>query len=186
MSAMVSPEFPTLYTERLVLRPFSLGDVPAIVALAGDWDIAVNTLSVPHPYTEDHAMQWIRQQSDQWNNGQAVTFAIAHPDQRLFGSIGLGFVPSFHLAELGYWVGKPYWGKGYATEAARAVVNFGFAKLSLHRIQATHFGNNDASGRVMQKIGMLYEGCRRQHTLKWGEYRDIKLYGMLQEDWRQA
>ncbi len=166
MSAMVSPEFPTLYTERLVLRPFSLGDVPAIVALAGDWDIAVNTLSVPHPYTKDHAIQWIRQQSDQWNNGQAVTFAIAHPDQRLFGSIGLG--------------------KGYATEAARAVVNFGFAKLSLHRIQATHFGNNDASGRVMQKIGMLYEGCRRQHTLKWGEYRDIKLYGILQEDWRQA
>ena len=166
MSAMVSPEFPTLYTERLVLRPFSLGDVPAIVALAGDWDIAVNTLSVPHPYTKDHAIQWIRQQSDQWNNGQAVTFAIAHPDQRLFGSIG--------------------WGKGYATEAARAVVNFGFAKLSLHRIQATHFGNNDASGRVMQKIGMLYEGCRRQHTLKWGEYRDIKLYGILQEDWRQA
>ena len=124
-------------------------------------------------------MQWIRQQAVQWEQKQAVNFAIAHSDNTVVGSIGLGLVPSFNLAELGYWVGKPYWGKGYATEAARAVVQFGFEKLSLHRIQATHFGNNPASGRVMQKVGMLYEGCRRQHTLKWGEYRDIKLYGMV-------
>ena len=181
---MTSSTTPTLHTKRLILRPFSLADVPAVVALAGDWDIALNTLSVPHPYTEDHAVQWIRQQSEQWEQKQAVTFAIAQADDTLVGSIGLGLVPSFNLAELGYWVGKPYWGRGYATEAACAVVDFGFEKLSLHRIQATHFGNNPASGKVMQKVGLLYEGCRRQHTLKWGEYRDIKLYGMLREDWQ--
>ncbi len=128
---MMLTEIPTLYTERLMLRPFSLADVPIIVALAGDWNIARNTLSIPHPYKEEHAVQ-------------------------------------------------------YVTEAARAVINFGFEKLSLHRIQATHFGNNPASGRVMQKVGMLYEGCRRQHTLKWGEYRDIKLYGILRYDWETA
>jgi RimJ/RimL family protein N-acetyltransferase len=181
---MTSSTTPTLHTKRLILRPFSLADVPAVVALAGDWDIALNTLSVPHPYTEDHAVQWIRQQSEQWEQKQAVTFAIAQADNTLVGSIGLGLVPSFNLAELGYWVGKPYWGRGYATEAACAVVDFGFEKLSLHRIQATHFGNNPASGKVMQKVGLLYEGCRRQHTLKWDEYRDIKLYGMLREDWQ--
>jgi len=181
--AMALTKIPTLYTQRLVLRPFSLADVPTIVTLAGDWDIAFNTLSVPHPYTEEHAVQWIRQQAVQWEQKQAINFAIAHSDNTVVGSIGLGLVPSFNLAELGYWVGKPYWGKGYATEAARALVNFGFEKLSLHRIQATHFGNNPASGRVMQKVGLLYEGCRRQHTLKWGEYRDIKLYGMVREDW---
>jgi RimJ/RimL family protein N-acetyltransferase len=181
---MTSSTTPTLHTKRLILRPFSLADVPAVVALAGDWDIAFNTLSVPHPYTEDHAVQWIRQQNEQWKQKQAVTFAIAQADNTLVGSIGLGLVPSFNLAELGYWVGKPYWGRGYATEAACAVVDFGFEKLSLHRIQATHFGNNPASGKVMQKVGLLYEGCRRQHTLKWDEYRDIKLYGMLREDWQ--
>ena len=182
---MATTEIPTLLTDRLMLRPFSLADVPAIVALAGDWDIAFNTLSIPHPYNEEHAVQWIRQQTQQWEQKQAVNFAIAHPDNTLCGSIGLGIVPSFNLAELGYWVGKPYWGNGYATEAAKAVINFGFGKLFLHRIQATHFGNNPASGKVMQKIGMAYEGCRRQHTLKWGKYRDIWLYGILREDWQK-
>jgi ribosomal-protein-alanine N-acetyltransferase len=115
--------------------------------------------------------------------GKAVNFAISHPDNTLYGSIGLGIVPAFNLAELGYWVGKPYWGKGLVTEAAWAVLAFGFETLGLNRIQATHFNHNPASGRVMEKIGMFYEGCRRQHTLKWGKYRDIKLYGMLKSDW---
>jgi ribosomal-protein-alanine N-acetyltransferase len=179
-------EYPILQTPRLLLRPFTLADAPEVVRMAGEWEIAATTLSIPHPYTEDHAEQWIRQQPEQWAVGKAVNFAISHPDNTLYGSIGLGIVPTFNLAEMGYWVGKPYWGKGFATEAAQAMLAFGFETLGLNRIQATHFSNNPASGRVMEKIGMVYEGCRRQHTLKWGEYRDIKLYGMLKADWETS
>ena len=103
---MAVTEVLTLYTQRLVLRPLSLADAPAIVALAGEWDIAFNTLSIPHPYRTDHAVQWIRQQAEQWEQKQPVNFAIARPDSALIGSIGLDIVPSFNLAELGYWIGR--------------------------------------------------------------------------------
>ena len=81
--------------------------------------------------------------------------------------------------ELGYWIGKPYWGRGYCTEAAREMVRYGFEILGLHRIHSNHFGSSPASGRVMQKIGMIREGTRREHYKKWGEYEDRVEYGLL-------
>jgi len=90
--------------------------------------------------------------------------------------------PDHRRAELGYWVGVPYWGNGYATEAARAVVKYGFGTLGLHRIFASHFANNPASARVLRKIGMRYEGRLRGHVLKWGEFLDLEMYGMLASD----
>jgi RimJ/RimL family protein N-acetyltransferase len=85
-------------------------------------------------------------------------------------------------AELGYWIGKPFWGRGYATEAARALVQYGFDTLGLHRIYARHLTRNPASGRVLHKIGMTHEGYRRKHEKKWGIYEDDKLYGILRDD----
>ena len=78
--------------------------------------------------------------------------------------------------------GVPYWNRGYCTEAARAVVAFGFSAWGMHRIQARHYTNNPASGRVMEKIGMTYEGCLRQCVQKWGEYLDVCIYGILEEE----
>lgn len=177
---------PTLYTNRLVLRPFSLADAPAVQRLAGDWQVAATTLSIPHPYAEEVAVEWIRSQPARYGAGREVIFAIALPDNRLIGSIGLGIVQEFQLAELGYWVGVPYWGKGYCTEAAKALIDFGFQVLGLNRIQSTHFSQNPASGRVMQKLGMQQEGYRPQHTLRWGKFQDIVLYGILSQDWLGA
>ncbi|MFB2772525.1 GNAT family N-acetyltransferase, partial [Pelatocladus sp. BLCC-F211] len=102
----------------------------------------------------------------------------------LCGAIGLGINQKHNHAELGYWIGKPFWGNGYCTEAAQEVLRYGFEKLGLHRICASHFAHNPTSGRVMQKIGMTYEGCRRQHTLKWGEYIDVMEYGILKSEWQ--
>jgi [ribosomal protein S5]-alanine N-acetyltransferase len=178
----IAPQ-PTLYTERLILRPFSLADAPEVQRLAGEWEIAARTLVIPHPYPDGLAEQWIRSHSPAFAAGTAVNFAITLLDNTFCGAIGLGLVPENHLAELGYWIGKPYWGNGYCTEAARALLPYGFKDLGLNRIQSTHYTDNPASGRVMQKIGMTYEGCRRQHTLRWGEFKDIKLYGILKEDW---
>jgi RimJ/RimL family protein N-acetyltransferase len=87
-------------------------------------------------------------------------------------------------AEMGYWVGAPYWSQGYGAEAAAAVVRYGFEALDLHRIHANHYTRNPASGRIMQKIGMQHEGRMREHALHWGQFEDIELYGLLRPEWQ--
>jgi [ribosomal protein S5]-alanine N-acetyltransferase len=89
-------------------------------------------------------------------------------------------------AELGYWIGKPYWGHGYCTEAAQAVLRYAFSDLAPVRVHASHFTRNPASGRVMQKIGMRHEGCRRQHVKKWDKTEDLEVYGILKLEWETA
>jgi RimJ/RimL family protein N-acetyltransferase len=100
----------------------------------------------------------------------------------LFGAVGLQIEPGHALGELGYWIGVPYWGRGYATEAARALMRYGYSRLGLHRIQARHFLRNPASGRVMEKLGMSREGVLRQSVRKWGRFEDVVLYARLAED----
>ena len=87
--------------------------------------------------------------------------------------------PEHARAELGYWIGKPYWRNGYATEAARAILQYGFGQLGLNRIHAGHFTRNPGSGRVMQKIGMTHEGHQPRHVKKWDRFEDLELYGIL-------
>ncbi len=84
---------------------------------------------------------------------------------------------------MGYWIGKPYWNKGFGSEAAKAMLKYGFEKLGLHRINAHHFKRNQASGRILQKIGMSYEGCLRHHIKKWDKYEDIECYGIIDEEY---
>jgi RimJ/RimL family protein N-acetyltransferase len=84
-------------------------------------------------------------------------------------------------AELGYWIGRPFWGRGYATEAARAMLDFGFGSMGLNRIFAHHMRDNPASGRVLANIGMTREGVLSQHILKWDQFRDVVLYGLTRE-----
>jgi RimJ/RimL family protein N-acetyltransferase len=89
-----------------------------------------------------------------------------------------------HHGELGYWLGKPYWGMGYATEASREMLRYGFEELKLHRIFASHFKHNAASGRVLTKLGMRHEGCQREHLRKWDQFVDSELYGILRREWK--
>lgn len=101
----------------------------------------------------------------------------------LVGAIGLVVQPEHARAEMGYWIGVPFWNCGYATEAARAVLVFGFVELKLNRIYATYLTRNPASGRVMQKVGMRNEGLFRQHVKKWDEFEDLALCGILAGEW---
>ena len=88
-------------------------------------------------------------------------------------------------AELDYWLGVSYWGQGYATEAANEMLRYGFESLNLHRIFASHFGHNPASGRILTKLGMRHEGIQRQHIRKWDKFVDSELYGILRHEWKQ-
>ena len=178
---------PTIETHRLILRPLRASDAEVVQRLAGDREIADTTLNIPHPYEDGMAKAWIESQGPGIEDGSLATFAmVLRDDARLTGVMGLKIDRAFNKGELGYWVGKPYWGLGYATEAAVAVLAFGFEALALNRIHAGHFARNPASGRVMQKAGMVLEGTLRQDVIKWGEYEDIVIYGVLRDDWTRA
>ncbi len=171
--------FPTLSTDRLFLRQFRLDDVSKVERLAGAREIAAGTL-IPHPYPDGMAAHWIEEQRKDFQEGRLLNFAIdLSPDNELIGSIGLTLSPAHGLGELGYWVGVPFWNQGYATEAAAAVLRYGFEHLSLRKIFAPHFASNPSSGRVLQKIGMHHEGCQKAHFLRNGKEEDLELYGLL-------
>lgn len=172
--------FAGLQTERLTLRPYAVADIPALIPLIGAREVAATTLRIPHPYTESDAQEFIAATESDLASGKELRLAIVvREDERLCGGVGLRIEPDHRRAELGYWIGIPYWRNGYATEAARALVKYGFESLKLHRIFASHVTGNTASAKVLKKIGMRYEGCQRCHIHKWGEFLDLELYGML-------
>lgn len=141
-------------------------------------------MNIPHPYEEGMAEEWIGTHEASYKAGTLVTFAIAsRDDATLVGAVGLRIDRGLNKAELGYWIGKPFWNIGYATEATVAVLAYGFEELRLNRIQASHFARNPASGRVMQKAGMILEGTARQDAIRWGKYEDLVSYGILREEW---
>lgn len=177
------PAQPTLTTERLLLRPFALSDAAAVQRLAGDRAVADTTERIPHPYEDGMAESWIATHAERFRNLEECTFAILLKDlPKLVGAVGLTLAMEHRRGELGYWIGQDYWNRGYATEASRAVIDFGFSVLGLHRIQARHMSRNPASGRVLEKLGMRHEGRLRGYTLKWGVFEDAEIYGILSGD----
>jgi RimJ/RimL family protein N-acetyltransferase len=176
---------PTLETERLILRPFAPKDAPNLARLAGRREIADTTISIPHPYSEPQARQWLAGNVDLFGKGKVVVFGVQlKSDTKLVGSVGLRDIEAEHAqAELGFWIAIECWGKGYATEAACAVVTFGFEQLELNRIYAHHMVRNPASGRVLAKIGMQREGLLRQRVRKWGRFEDVVPLAILREEW---
>ena len=167
-------------TQRLTLRPFTAADAPDVQRLAGAREVAENTLLIPHPYPDGAAEVWIAGHEERRD-----VFSFAIDDGHLVGAIGLHVDRDHNRAEIGYWIGVPFWGRGYASEAAAAVVRFGFEEQKLNRIFADVFSRNPASARVLEKIGMRHEGKMRQHVRKWNEYIDVECYGLVREEWER-
>lgn len=174
---------PTLKTARLTLRPFTLDDAPRVQELASAYEVALNTLMIPHPYPEGTAAEWIATHAEDFAQNRIHHFAI--DDGAVCGAIGL-VMKEDAMAEIGYWLGVPYWNRGYVSEAATEVVRYGFEDLQLRRIFAGCFARNGASARVMQKAGMRYEGTLRQHLVKWGEPQDLTFYGVMRDEWNAS
>lgn len=179
---------PTLHTVRLTLRPFTLDDAPEVQRLAGDKAVAEPTSAIPHPYLDGMAESWIKTHRKYYSDGKQAIFAITLGSTgELLGTVSLTDISRAHRrAELGYWLGRDFWGQGYMTEAARAIIGYGFSAFGLNRIHARCLRRNPASARVLEKIGMQREACLRQHECKAGGFEDILLYGMLASEFRAA
>jgi RimJ/RimL family protein N-acetyltransferase len=161
-----------------------MSDVPRLVGLANDKRIAETTLLIPHPYTEQAAREWIPTHRGEFERGESVVFAVTIGEgDELIGAVGLSVKLEHKRGDLGYWIGVEYWNQGFCSEAARAVLAYGFEGLNLNKITANHFVSNPASGRVMVNIGMTHEGVFRKHVEKWGEYKDIVCYGILESEY---
>ncbi|MDH5229131.1 MAG: GNAT family N-acetyltransferase [Gammaproteobacteria bacterium] len=145
---------PELHSPRLILRAFNTNDAAQVQALAGDERIADTTAHIPHPYPADAAINWISTHANAWQTGEAVVYAIIlNAGQTLIGAISIIRIHQ-QQAEIGYWIGVPFWGKGYATEALQTIIKFAFKQLRLKRLSANYLQRNPASGRVLTKAGM--------------------------------
>lgn len=174
---------PIIETERLILRSFELSDSKRVQQLAGNPKIAETTLNIPHPYEDGMAEGWINTHKENLIENKSITYAIIKKeDNELVGAIGLMMNNLHRKAELGYWIGVPYWGKGYCTESSKAIIELGFEELGLNKIYARALVSNIGSWSVMEKVGMIYEGILRQEVIKDGLPLDLKSYAILKED----
>jgi len=176
---------PEVVTERLVLRELRASDAAAVASGAGDKRVAQHLIQVPSPYPIALARRWVIHRIEWWNLGRGVTFAVTLPDDpdMLLGTVSLRCYVRDRRAELGYWLAQPAWGHGFATEAAQGAVDFGFRELGLARVYAQVLAGNRASLGVLDKLGMVNEGIKRQHVNKARRLHDVVLYGLLRDEW---
>ena len=157
-----------LESQRLLLRPSGAADIASIVSLIGDWDVVKNLSSAPYPYLEEHARAFLARQEEGLAKGTDYAFAVTrNSDGAYMGKCGI------HLKdtgfELGYWLGRPFWGQGFATEAAAEVLAFAFRNLRAESVEAGWFHDNPASGHVLEKLGFRASGSGQRDCAARGE-----------------
>jgi len=148
-----------LFTNRLILRPISLADTDRVYNLLQNPKIADNTCAMPYPYLKENAVEWIKSLEIPNKIKKQIVFGITlRSIDELIGVIAFDIEDSINECSIGYWLGKDYWGKGYATETLAKMIEYGFTELKLTSVSATHFSGNIQSGKVMKKCGMKYVG----------------------------
>jgi RimJ/RimL family protein N-acetyltransferase len=166
----------------VALRRLALADAPRVQLLAGEREVAEMTGLIPHPYPDGAAEEYIAAQNQAWETGKEYSYAVLTGDETLVGMASLRPVAA-ERENVGYWIGRPYWGHGYATAALRAMVALGFVLLDVEKLTASHLARNPASGRVMEKCGMRLLGTgEREHR---GTIEAFCLRGITRQDWEQ-
>jgi [ribosomal protein S5]-alanine N-acetyltransferase len=178
----VLKDLPTLETERLILRKMVLNDAEAVFAYASNSEVSRYTLWETHRSIED-SRAFLEFATQKYENGGEPDWGIVYRGNGcLVGACGLVNWEAEHArAEVGFVLSREYWGRGLMSEAVRAILRFGFERMNLNRIEARCIAENAASARVMEKVGMVYEGTLRQREYIKGTYRDIKLYAILKK-----
>ncbi|GIN57922.1 GNAT family N-acetyltransferase [Lederbergia ruris] len=170
----------TILTDRLNLRIFEKSDAETVQALCNNFNIYKSTLYLPYPYSLNDALVWIENHQKNFDEDRSYEFAITDRiSGNLYGAISLSNNQKFNNGEIAYWIGEEYWGKGYGTEAAKAIIDFAFKEKELHKVFARYFKSNPASGRIMQKVGMVQEGLLKDQVVKDGKYEDLIYFGII-------
>ena len=166
-------------SKNFILRPYKKEDEKSLIKNINDKDIYKNTLKIPYPYKPKHAKQWIAHCKNlaKKKRKTEVVFAI-DINSSVIGNTSLMNIDN-HKAEIGYWLGKKYWGRGIATEVVRLITIFGFNKLKLKRIYALVFVKNKASARVLEKNGYKREGLMKKYCLKDEKLTDVISYAKV-------
>jgi ribosomal-protein-alanine N-acetyltransferase len=177
-------DLPTLRTSRLILRKVSLSDARDMFAYASNPQMTRFTTWEAHQSVDD-SRAFLTQAVNKYENGQPMDWGIVDAaTSQLIGTCGLTNYSEQHKrGDLGYGIAVPYWNKGYMTEAARAAVDAAFRMLPMNRLQSCCNVHNIGSSRVMEKIGMTYEGTFRQFFRRQGETHDVKWYSLLRHEW---
>lgn len=156
---------PVLHTPRCVLRQPGAADIPALVAILSDWDVASRLSRIPYPYTADHARFFV----DQIAPAELAWSIVERTSNALIGVAGLAsYAPEPGTLELGYYLGRPHWGRGFATEASAVVVAFGAGLVGQRALRAGYFADNPASGKVLEKLGFAATGTAQRDCLTTG------------------
>ena len=158
------------------------GNRERFVSLADDYDVWRNLLDAfPHPYTLRDAEEWVTRHAGR----QPITeFAICDAEGPIGAlSVRVGTADYRHSAELGYWLGKPFWGQGITTAAVRAATTYAFGELGMLRVHAAPYVRNLGSTRVLEKAGFQREAHLRHACMKEGEALDYLIFGVLREEW---
>lgn len=182
-SDSVWPPLPeVIETPRLTLRPWRLNDVDDVLAYAQDDEWSRFLRALPRPYHRVHAEQFLARQV-LLDRAKHPSWAVSF-DSTVIGGLNLRISPDHLLAEVGYSIARAHWGKGFCTEAARAVIDAAFVGLpELNRIKAMADVANTASQRVMEKVGMTKEGVLRQNRVERGHPIDEAWWGVLRSEW---
>jgi RimJ/RimL family protein N-acetyltransferase len=164
-----------LETQRLILRRFDLDDAPHVAHLAGDKQIADMTANIPHPYSLKNALDWIRTHEEALQNKASIIFAITLKDtDQLIGAVSLEGISGDGVPSLGYWLGVPYWGSGYAFEAAHALIEFSKHSYDLKKVKVMHLVGNERSKSVILKVGFTYQENHINRMM--GKEREVCVY----------
>ncbi|MEG0767800.1 MAG: GNAT family protein [Clostridia bacterium] len=174
---------PQLETPRLLLRKLTLADAQDIYAYSKDPEVSRHVLWEAHRSIHD-SRAYLRYLQRLYRNDEPASWGIVWKQTgQVIGTVGyMWWNQENNSAEVGYSLSRDFWNRGIMTEALMEVMRFGFEVMRLHRIEAQHEVDNPASGRVMVKAGMRYEGCLRGRIYNKGRYVDIALYAMLAED----
>ena len=175
---------PDLSTERLLLRKIRLNDAPDMFEYSKDPEVTKYLLWDPHPNVE-HTRNYIDYLQDRYRDGKYYDWAvILKSSGKMIGTCGFSSIlPEHRSAEVGYVLNPAFRGQGIAGEALSAVLDFAFRKMALNRVEAKCVAENASSERVMQKVGMTFEGVARSALLVKGEFRNIKIYSMLRSEY---
>ena len=175
-----------LKTQRIILRPFIIDDANNLSNLLKDKEVASTTLMLPYPCDVARAKEIIQRYIEERKIRISMRWALIDCTSNEFMG-GIRLVPNhlFNSAEIGFWLGKKFWGKGFTFEASEKIIEFGFLKLNLNRIEAHSMVENIASIKLLKKLGFKQEGVHPELVMKWDEYKDVKTFGLLKKEYIQ-